>query len=61
MEILANPQLVSLATKYALKMNKRLIGEKLMELGSRLVGEAEDTSFVIVSIFVSVTQVTFVV
>ncbi|XP_063907743.1 WD repeat and HMG-box DNA-binding protein 1-like [Zophobas morio] len=47
MEILANPQLVSLATKYALKMNKRLIGEKLMELGSRLVGEAEDTSFVI--------------
>lgn len=44
MEIIANPQLLNLATKYAFKMNKKMLGEKLMELAAKIMNDPEDDS-----------------
>lgn len=39
MELLANPQLLNLGTKYAMRQNKRLLAEKLTQLAERMMEE----------------------
>lgn len=42
MEILANPQILTLGLKYASKLDKRRLVGKLMDLATKLSDEGED-------------------
>ncbi|KAJ8931896.1 hypothetical protein NQ314_015165 [Rhamnusium bicolor] len=42
MEILANPQILTLGLKYASKLDKRRLVEKLMDLATKLADETDD-------------------
>lgn len=42
MEILSNPQLLTLGLKYASKLERRRLVEKLMELATKLADENDD-------------------
>ncbi|RZC41194.1 WD repeat and HMG-box DNA-binding protein 1 [Asbolus verrucosus] len=44
MEIIANPQLLNLSTKYAVKLNKKLLAEKLMEMAAKIMNEEDEFS-----------------
>lgn len=44
MEILLNPQIITLALKYATKLDKRRLAEKLTELLSKVSEETEDAA-----------------
>ncbi|XP_008197856.2 WD repeat and HMG-box DNA-binding protein 1 [Tribolium castaneum] len=48
MEVLSNRQLVNLSTKYALKLNKKILAEKLMEMAGRLMNDDDDSTNVVV-------------
>ena len=43
MELVNNPQIVSLGLKYATRLNKRRLAEKLTELASKLQEEESET------------------
>lgn len=42
MEILANPQLITLSLKYASKLERRRLVEKLMDLAKKITDENDD-------------------
>jgi hypothetical protein len=44
MEIVAKPHLLNLCTKYAMKLHKKLLAEKLMELAAKLTNEDDDAA-----------------